>query len=269
MSLIHPLAPPIVLAFAASDPTGGAGLQADLLTAAAMGCHPLSVVTAITVQDTNGVESMQALDAALVESQARRLLAETRVNAFKLGVLGSARTVAAIARLLAEHPDVPVVCDPVLASGRGDRLAGEDTIAALRELILPQATVMTPNSGEARRLAAEHELAACARKLIDMGAEYVLITGTHEAGDEVVNTLYDAGGVLREDRWQRLPASYHGSGCTLASAIAAALANGQQVAEAVRDAQEFTWQSLAAGFRTGAGQLLPDRFFWTRAGDDK
>src|SRR5882672_5872184 len=217
--------PPIVLTFAASDPTGGAGLQADLLTAAAMGCHPLSVLTGVTVQDTSGVASMHALDAAWVENQARRLLAETRVDAFKLGVLASARNVAVIARLLAEHPDVPVVCDPVLASGRGDALAGEDTIAAMRELILPQSTVVTPNSGEARRIAAERDLAACARKLIDMGAEYVLITGTHEAGDEVVNTLYDAGGMVREDRWQRLPASYHGSGCTLASAIAAALAN--------------------------------------------
>ncbi len=253
--------PPIVLAFAASDPTGGAGLQADVLTIAAMGCHPLSVLTAITVQDTSGVESLQAIDPRWVDDQARRLLAEIRVDAFKLGVLGSARNVAAIASVLADHPEVPVVFDPVLASGRGDALASDDMIDALREMILPQSTVVTPNCLEARRLAAEPDLSACARKILGMGSEYVLITGTHEATDEVVNTLYDAGGVVREDRWQRLPDSYHGSGCTLASAIAAALASGASVPEAVRDAEEFTWQALAAGFAPGAGQFIPNRFF--------
>ena len=253
--------PPIVLAFAASDPTGGAGLQADVLTIAAMGCHPLSVLTALTVQDTRGVESLRAIDSRWVDDQARRLLAEIRVDAFKLGVLGSAQNVAAIASVLADHPEVPVVFDPVLASGRGDVLASDDMIDALREMILPQSTVVTPNSLEARRLAAEPELGACARKILGMGSEYVLITGTHEATDEVVNTLYDAGGVVREDRWQRLPDSYHGSGCTLASAIAAALASGASVPEAVRDAEEFTWQALAAGFAPGAGQFIPNRFF--------
>jgi hydroxymethylpyrimidine/phosphomethylpyrimidine kinase len=253
--------PPIVLAFAASDPTGGAGLQADILTIAAMGCHPLSVLTALTVQDTSGVESLQAVDCKWVDDQARRLLAEMRIDAFKLGVLGSARNIAAIAGVLAEHPDIPVVCDPVLASGRGDVLASAEMLAALREMILPQSTVVTPNSLEARALAAERDLGACARKILAMGSEFVLITGTHEATDEVVNTLYDAGGVVREDRWQRLPGSYHGSGCTLASALAAALASGASIPEAVRDAEEFTWQALAAGFKPGAGQLIPDRFF--------
>ncbi len=253
--------PPIVLAFAASDPTGGAGLQADVLTIAAMGCHPLSVLTALTVQDTRGVESLRAIDSRWVDDQARRLLAEIRVDAFKLGVLGSAQNVAAIASVLADHPEVPVVFDPVLASGRGDVLASDDMIDALREMILPQSTVVTPNSLEARRLAAEPELGACARKILGMGSEYVLITGTHESTDEVVNTLYDAGGVVRQDHWKRLPDSYHGSGCTLASAIAAALASGASVPEAVRDAEEFTWQALAAGFAPGAGQFIPNRFF--------
>src|SRR5712691_6358084 len=260
--------PPIVLTFAASDPTGGAGLQADILTIAAMGCHPLSVLTALTVQDTSGVETLQAVEPGWVEDQARRLLAEMRVDAFKLGVLGSAQNIAAIAGLLAEHPDIPVVCDPVLASGRGDALASGETIAALREMILPQSTVVTPNSLEARRLAGERDLSVCARKILAMGSEFVLITGTHESTDEVVNTLYDAGGVVREDRWERLAASYHGSGCTLAAAIAAALANGLDLPEAVREAQEYTWQTLNAGFRPGMGQYIPDRFFWAREMDE-
>src|SRR3954470_20864326 len=193
--------PPLVLIFAASDPTGGAGLQADLLTLAGMGCHPLSVVTALTVQDTSGVEKMMPIDAAWVRAQADRLLAETRVGAFKLGVLGSAANARAVAEVLARHPDIPVVVDPVLASGRGDALAGEATRAALMEHVLPQATVLTPNAAEARRLAGEADLARCARRFIDMGCEYVLVTGGDEGDGEVVNTLHDAGGVVREDRW--------------------------------------------------------------------
>ncbi len=249
--------PPIVLAFAASDPTGGAGLQADVLTIAAMGCHPLSVLTALTVQDTRGVESLRAIDSRWVDDQARRLLAEIRVDAFKLGVLGSAQNVAAIASVLADHPEVPVVFDPVLASGRGDVLASDDMIDALREMILPQSTVVTPNSLEARRLAAEPELGACARKILGMGSEYVLITGTHEATDEVVNTLYDAGGVVREDRLKQRNAAFQRETHLLDQL----LASGASVPEAVRDAEEFTWQALAAGFAPGAGQFIPNRFF--------
>ena len=253
--------PPLVLAFAASDPTGGAGVQADLLTLASMGCHPLSVITALTVQDTSGVESVLPIDAETVLDQARCLLDEMAVSAFKLGVLGSTRNIEAIARLLAEHPHTPVIVDPVLASGRGDALASDEMAAALCELVVPQTTVLTPNSLEARRLGAESTLEACAQRLLSMGCDYVLVKGTHEPGEEVLNTLYDARGVVRADRWPRLAASYHGSGCTLASAIAAALANGLQVPEAVREAQEYTRQALERGFRPGKGQHLPNRLF--------
>jgi hydroxymethylpyrimidine/phosphomethylpyrimidine kinase len=258
--------PPIVLTFAGSDPTGGAGLQADVLTLASMGCHPLSVVTALTVQDTLGVASFDPVDARRVRMQAERLLADMQVAAFQLGMLGSAENVEVVAALLADYAEVPVVLDPVLASGRGDSLASEEALAALRELIVPQSTVVTPNSIEARRLSDTDSLEQAAQRLLQRGAEYVLITGTHEPGAEVVNTLYDSGGVVRTDRWTRLPGSYHGSGCTLASAIAAALAHGLALPEAVRDAQEYTWQALASGFRPGAGQCIPDRFFWAREG---
>jgi hydroxymethylpyrimidine/phosphomethylpyrimidine kinase len=216
------------------------------------------------VQDTHGVASLDAVDAARVRMQAERVLADMRVAAIKLGLLGSPANVQVVAAILAEHAEIPVVLDPVLASGRGDVLATEETIAALRELIVPQTTVATPNSIEARHLANASSLAQSAQRLVERGAEYVLVTGTHEPGSEVVNTLYDRGGVVREDRWPRLAGSYHGSGCTLASAIAAALAHGLGVPEAVRDAQEFTWQTLASAFRAGTGQLIPDRFFWAR-----
>lgn len=257
--------PPIAMVFAATDPTGGAGLQADVLTLASLGCHPVSVTTAITVQDTHGVHSVRALDARWVIEQARALLEELPVAAFKLGVLGSAENAAALAGILAEHPQVPVVLDPVLASGRGDVLTSDATLEALRERLLPLTTILTPNSLEARRLAGGPEpceLADCAQRLIALGASYVLITGTHEPGAEVVNTLHGAAGVLHSARWPRLAGSYHGSGCTLASAIAAQLAQGLRPQEAVHIAQEFTWHSLASGFRPATGQFLPDRFFW-------
>ncbi|MFC5302207.1 bifunctional hydroxymethylpyrimidine kinase/phosphomethylpyrimidine kinase [Azospira restricta] len=265
------LLPPIVLTFAASDPSGGAGVQADLLTQASMGCHPLSVITAITVQDTLGVEAVHALDADWVEDQARAVLEDMPVAAFKIGLLGSVENISVVAEILADYPDIPLVFDPVLASGRGDELSTEEMVEAMREMLLPQTTVLTPNSMEARRLAEEDgdedspDLAGCAQRLISYGCEYVLVTGTHENTAKVINTLYGENGQIRSDRWERLPGSYHGSGCTLASAIAANLANGLDIGDAVRDAQEYTWQALANGFRPGMGQHIPDRFFWARA----
>lgn len=261
--------PPIVLTFAASDPSSGAGLQADILTLASMGCHPLSVVTAITVQDTLGVEAVQALDAEWIADQARCLLEDMPVDAFKIGVLGSVEIIAAIAEIVSDYPDVPLVLDPVLMSGRGDAFATEAMTDAIRELLLPHTTIVTPNSIEARRLADvddedDASLALCAERLIEMGAEYVLITGTHEPTPDVVNTLYGKSGVVRSDTWTRLPGSYHGSGCTLASAIAALLASGLELPEAVREAQDYTWHTLKKAYRPGMGQYLPDRLFWAR-----
>ena len=247
-----PLPPPLVLSFAATDPTGGAGLQADVLTLAALGCHPLSVVTAVTVQDLHGVARVQALDAPLVTEQAARLLAELPVAAFKIGVVASAANAKAIGAVLAAHPRVPVVLDPVLASGRGDPLADGAALEALRAHLLPRTTMVTPNTLEVYAFGG---VAAC----LASGCQYVLVTGTHADTPEVVNTLHGAAGVVREDRWPRLPASYHGSGCTLASAIAARLAHGDAVPEAARAAQDYTWHTLERGFQPASGQHLPVR----------
>lgn len=263
------------MTFAATDPSGGAGMQADLLTIASMGCHPLSVVTAITVQDTSGVDDILPIDSEWVEDQARAMLEDVPVAAFKIGLLGSVENIAAIAEVLADYPDVPLVIDPVLASGRGDELADEDMLDAMRELLIPQATIITPNSMEARRLALDENnedddpsLDECAKRLLAMGCEYVLITGTHEQTAKVVNTLYSERGIVCSDSWARLPGIYHGSGCTLASAIAALLAQDVDVPEAVKEAQEYTWQTLSAGFRPGMGQHIPDRLFWARGEED-
>jgi hydroxymethylpyrimidine/phosphomethylpyrimidine kinase len=258
---------PVVLSFAASDPTSGAGLQADLLTIASLGAHPASVITAITVQDTHGVQAVRALEADLVAAQAQALLADMPAAAFKLGVLGSADNASTVAAVLASHPRVPAVIDPVLASARGDALADAATLETLRERLLPRATVLTPNSLEARQLAnaaPDADLADCARRLCAAGCRYVLVTGTHEAGPEVVNTLYGASGAVREDRWPRLAGSFHGSGCTLASALAVFLARGLAVPEAARRAQDYTWRALEAGYRPGGGQQIADRLFASR-----
>jgi hydroxymethylpyrimidine/phosphomethylpyrimidine kinase len=266
--------PPIVLALAATDPTGGAGLQADILTLASMGCHPLSVVTAITVQDTTGVDQILPLDAEWVVEQARSVLEDMPVAAFKIGVLGSVEIITAVAEVLSDYPDIPLILDPVLASGRGDELATDEMVEAMRDLIIPQTTLITPNSIEARRLATSDDetddpsLPECARRLIELGCEYVLITGTHENTPQVLNVLYGADGIVRSDAWDRLPGSFHGSGCTLAAAVAATIANGLAIPEAIRDAQEYTWQTLKAAFRPGMGQQIPDRLFWARAPEE-
>jgi hydroxymethylpyrimidine/phosphomethylpyrimidine kinase len=270
---------PIVLVFAATDPSGGAGLQADILTLSSMGCHPLSVVTAVTIQDTMGVEDILPIDAEWVADQARCVLEDMPVTVFKIGLLGSVEAIAAIAEVVSDYPDVPLVLDPVLASGRGDELATEDMILAMRELLIPQTTLITPNSLEARRLVRDEsndndeqddpDLGECARRLLALGCEYVLVTGAHENTAQVTNSLYDQNGLVRTDAWQRLPGTYHGSGCTLASAVAATIANGLGIPEAVRDAQEYTWQTLKYAYRTGMGQLVPDRLFWAREGDQE
>ena len=266
--------PPIVLVFAAADPSGGAGLQADIMTLSSMGCHPLSVVTAVTIQDTMGVDDVSPIEAEWVADQARCVLEDMPVAAFKIGLLGNVEQAAIIAEVVSDYPEVPLVLDPVLASGRGDELVTEEMVVALKELLIPQTTILTPNSLEVRRLAAEEgeegegpDLAECAKRLVALGCEYVLVTGTHENTAQVVNTLYGQNGVVRSDSWQRLAGTYHGSGCTLASAIAATIANGLEVSDAVKDAQEYTWQTLKAGFRPGMGQHIPDRLFWAREDD--
>jgi hydroxymethylpyrimidine/phosphomethylpyrimidine kinase len=163
--------------------------------------------------------------------------------------------------------------DPVLASSRGDEFASEEMLEAIIELLIPQCTVITPNTPELRRLVqADDEedigIEQLALRLIDIGVEYVLATGTHESTADVINTLFHAKGVLRSDVWKRLPGSYHGSGCTLASALAATMARGLDIGDAAREAQDYTWQTLKHGFRPGMGQFVPDRLFWARDLDE-
>ncbi len=266
-----PLSPPVVMTLAGNDATGGAGIAADIETLVSLGCHPAPVIAALTVQDTHDVQALLPVDPDQVLAQAEAVLEDMPVAAFKVGVIGSADNAAALHRLLVAWPTIPVVLDPVLAAGGGTGLASATLIETIQNLLLPLTTILAPNSVEARRLAPEADtLEACAMALLARGCRYVLITGGHEAEppDEVVNTLYGNNRLLETWRWPRLPDGYHGSGCTLASAIAALLAqihgpySEESILSAVYRAQHYTWRSLQAGYPVGGGQKIPNRLFW-------
>jgi len=254
---------PVVMTFAGHDPGGGAGLQADIESLFSHGCRAAPVITALTVQDTRDVMAFQPVEATHIVSQARAILEDMPVDAFKIGMLGSVENAVAIHSILADYPDIPLVLDPVLASGSGTPLGEDGLTDAIKQLLLPRATVLTPNSREVRALAPEADtLDACAFALLDRGVDYVLLTGTHEPTAHVVNTLYQGHQRLESFTWERLPHSYHGSGCTLAASIAGLLAHGLDVFQACHEGQHFTWQALQNGYRPGMGQYLPDRMFW-------
>ena len=261
---------------AGNDPCGGAGIAADIETLVSLGCHPAPVITALTIQDTHDVHALLPIEPELVLAQARAVLADLPVAAFKIGVIGSADNASALHELLIGHPDIPVVLDPVLAAGGGTLLANSGLIEAIRDLLLPLTTVLTPNSIEARRLAPEADtLEACGMALLARSCAQVLLTGGHEPTAEVVNTLYGNNRRLESWRWPRLPGNHHGSGCTLAAAIAALLAQVQRPASeqsllsALYRAQHYTWRSLQAGYRAGSGQSIPNRLFWAESDRDR
>ena len=266
-----PLSSPVVMTLAGNDPSGGAGIAADIETLVSLGCHPAPIITALTVQDTHDVQALLPVDPDPVLAQAWAVLEDMPVAAFKVGVIGSADNAAALHRLFVTWPNIPVVLDPVLAAGGGAGLASATLIEAIQNLLLPLTTVLTPNGVEARWLAPEADtLEACAMALLARGCRYVLITGGHEAEPpgEVVNTLYGNNRLLETWRWPRLLDRYHGSGCTLASAIAALLAqihgphSEESILSAVYRAQHYTWRSLQAGYLVGGGQKIPNRLFW-------
>lgn len=255
--------PPVVLVFGGADPTGGAGIIADCLTLASFGCHPTAVVTAVTAQDTTGIKQFSCVDASLVIAQARAVLEDMPVAAIKTGMLGNRANVSAVAAIVHDYPEIPLVVDPVQISGAGHSLADESLDEALRMLLLPRATLITPNSLEARILGPGGDtLDACAHELMELGCEYVLITGTHEPTERVQNRLYGNRRLLETFEVERLPQEFHGSGCTLASACAATLSHGLEMRSAVAEAVRYTGNTLKSGRRFGMGQHLPNRPYW-------
>jgi hydroxymethylpyrimidine/phosphomethylpyrimidine kinase len=251
--------PPRVLCLSGWDPSGGAGLQADIETVAVLGGHALGLVSTLTVQDTRNVKRVQAVESALLIDQLRCLLADCPPQALKFGLLGGAQQIAAVAAIL-EPLHLPAVCDPVLRAGGGHDFASADLMPALRQKIFPWMTLLTPNAAEARRLVPEAAtLAECAQQLLGDGCDNVLITGGDEPGSDVVNTWYRAGMAAVEFRWPRLPETFHGAGCTLAAAIACRLAAGDEIGVALTSAQRWTQATLSQAFAVGRGRRIPRR----------
>ncbi|WP_175778381.1 hydroxymethylpyrimidine/phosphomethylpyrimidine kinase [Burkholderia anthina] len=265
-------APPIVLTFGLSDPTGGSGLQADLMTLASMGCHGVSVLTGYTVRDSAACDEVTGLDPDVVAAQARMLLEDMPVAAFKIGAATRAEVVSAIAEVVADYDGVPLVLAPDFTLDDEHVLAADDLRESIADLLAPQTTLLVADYATLIALAQPDgdaeapNLDAAVSHLLAQGCEYILSSepGSHR----LVNTLYGEEGQLREDMWDRSPHRLMGITDTLGAAIAALLANGQEPPEAVREAQEYLYQAVRDAFRPGMGAYLPDRFFWARSNDD-
>jgi hydroxymethylpyrimidine/phosphomethylpyrimidine kinase len=262
------------LTFGAADPVGAIGIQADLASFAAMGCHGLSVITTILIGDTARTEDSQVVDADWVADQARVVLEDMPVAAFKVGAVGSVENISVIAEIVSDYPDIPLILDPFISSLPDPGPDGEDLLVATRELLIPQTTLFLTSAVDLGRLAetwreptTDDALALDAMRIIEMGCEYLFVTGTPCDVHDVANTLFADSGMVRQDTWQRLPGSFTGAGCTLSATIAAMLANGVDVPEAVFEAQEFTHAALTGAHRLGMGKLIPDRYFWAREPD--
>ena len=251
-------APPVVLVFAGNDPVGGAGLAADIETLVANGCYPAPVVTAITVQDTSGVSRVEPVAVELVEQQARAVLQDLPVTAIKTGLLATNENVALVTALAKEF-DLPLIVDPVMKSGTGDDLASETLHDSYRQLLLPVALLVTPNTLEARELGNTDDTETQVVNIINTGCQWVLITGTHEQQPDICHRLYSSDGLVKTIRQPRLRGEYHGSGCTLASACAAGIARQQEMQSLVVQALAYTQATLESAFQLGKVQQLPNR----------
>ncbi|MFT4047998.1 MAG: hydroxymethylpyrimidine/phosphomethylpyrimidine kinase [Solimonas sp.] len=249
---------PRVLCLSGHDPSGGAGIHADLEAIAAQGAHALTVITALTAQDSRDVRRVLPVAPAQLAEQIDLLLADGAIAAIKIGLLGDAAQIPPIVDTI-RRAGAPVVCDPVLRAGGGANLSAAATSAALLDGLLPHVDLLTPNAAEARRLSGLDDDVAAARALRERSGRHVLVTGGDETGDDVRNVWLDADGWIREFRWPRLAARFHGAGCTLASAIAGRLAAGDGWAAAIEAGQRYTHGALAGAYRAGGGRLIPNR----------
>lgn len=263
---------PLILSFGVADPVGATGIQADLATFAAFGCHGLSVITGMLIGDTTRVEDWDEIDADTVVDQARVLLEDMPVAAFKVGALTSIEQASAIAEVISDYPEVPLVLDPFLSNMPDSGLLDDDMLAAIRQILAPQATVMLLSQVELARMAETWRdggsgdmLAQDAAELTGMGCLYVLATGTGSAGGgdgaAMANTLFGADGVIDTYQYPHLAGRFVGAGSTMSAAIAALLAQGLTPIEAVRAAQAFTHGALSHAQRFGMGKLVPNKLF--------
>ena len=252
--------PPIVMCFSGHDPSGGAGIQADIESINAHHARACTVITALTVQDTQDVQQLIPVELSDFKNTAKTLLNDVSPKVFKTGLLADTDIAQAICEIKRQYLSVPLVVDPVLASGAGSRLSNENLIQTLREKLLPLATIATPNLPEAQIISGEENPDASAEKMLAMGCQHILLTGTHANTKHVVNTLYSQNEKI-EFAVERLTGEFHGSGCTLAASLAANLANQHEINNAVKQALDYTWQTLKHAQVIGKGQLLPKRNF--------
>ena len=249
-----------VLSIAGSDPSGGAGIQADLKTFSALGCYGMAVITALTAQNTQGVTGVHVPDAAFIAQQIDAIFADVRVDAVKIGMLGSPEIVQAVAGALACHKPQHIVLDPVLVATSGHSLGAPGVVGAMREKLFPIATLITPNLPEAARLAEvdmpadEAGLEHLARVLAGQGARAVLVKGGHLSGETAQDVLFTEGGVSHFSAPRVKTKNTHGTGCTLSSAIAAHLAKGFGLEQAVQKAKDYLTQALRAADALDVGQ---------------
>ncbi len=250
----------VVLVFAGHDPSGAAGIQADIETIAALGCIATSVVTSLTAQNTQSFLNHLPQTKSDFVSQTKLVLDDINIDACKIGAIGSAELIQAIHAIIA-NLTFSLVLDPVVYSTTGHELINKEMSTLICELLLPLATVITPNLGEAMYLTGEEHPQAAAEKFLAMGCKNILITDAEKSATQFINHLYRKDGQCQTFEWERLSANFHGSGCTLASAIAANLAKNTELVYAIEQAQNFTWNSLRHGLQFGKGQQHPNRFF--------
>lgn len=251
---------PIALTIAGSDSSGGAGIQADLKTFTVLGVYGASIVTALTAQNTRGVQGVHGVPAAFITQQFESVLSDLKVCAAKTGMLADRATVEAVAAALARARLPALVVDPVMVATSGDVLLAPDAIEAVRSLLIPLADVVTPNLPEAARLLdaemaqSEAAMAEQGRKLLALGARAVLVKGGHGESADAVDILVTAEGVERLSAPRIATRNTHGTGCTLSAAIAAYMAGGAPLAEAVRRAKQFISRAIEAGQTLGVGE---------------
>jgi hydroxymethylpyrimidine/phosphomethylpyrimidine kinase len=254
-----PRGTPIALTIAGSDSSGGAGIQADLKTFSAFGVYGASVITALTAQNTRGVAGVEPVAPAFVAAQMEAVLSDLDIGAIKTGMLANTGIVETVARRLREGSRRPLVVDPVMVATSGDVLLEPEAIDAIKVRLAPLAVLITPNLAEAGRLldtkeaASEAEAADQARALLGLGCGAVLLKGGHGSGEDAVDILCDARGIERFARPRIDTPLTHGTGCTLSAAIAALLARGVALSEAVGRAKDYVWQAMQAGRTLGVG----------------
>jgi hydroxymethylpyrimidine/phosphomethylpyrimidine kinase len=252
---------PVVLVFSAHDPTGAAGLQADIESINQNKGRCVSVLTAVTTQNTSTFESILPQSPTAFRAQLTTLISDIDVAVCKIGLIGSDLLIYEISDFLDNYDEIPVVLDPVLHAGTGISLSSDELRLALLEKLVPKATVLTPNLKEALILSGKNNRDAAANELLHRGCQNVLITGADQSTKEVINVLYTKDDEPTEYIWERLPGTYHGSGCTLAATISAHLAEDGNVKNAISKAQDYTWKALKHGVQLGRDQLHPDRHF--------